>query len=97
METVELRVTQEGDWLPADELRRSMAEAVSVDAAIGVDLAGVEHLDARPLQVLLAFLIDRQASGKQVRLSHVSDGLARWFGYVGATTLVEPVRVDKAA
>jgi anti-anti-sigma regulatory factor len=95
METAALQVTRDGDWLPADEIRDAMVAAMSDEGPVGVDLAGVDHLDARPLQVLLAFFAERQSLGRTIRLRHVSDGLARWFGHVGAASLLQLIETDR--
>ena len=97
VDAIAMPVIRDGEWLPGDELRRSMAAAVSGDEAVEVELDGMEHVDARPLQLLLAFVVERTAAGRAVRLLHVSAGLARWFEFVGAASLMAPLQVERAA
>ena len=92
-----LAIGQAGTWLAGEELQQLLLARVTEGGNTLLDCAGIEHLDACTLQLLLAFLVQEQSAGASVGLSHVSTGLAQWFKQAGATSLVELVRLAEAA
>lgn len=83
-----VEIVRAGAWLPAEELQKTLAANVLEDAAVNLDMGGVDHLDAGPFQVLLAFVAQRQDQDRTVRLLNISAALEKWFGHVGAASLV---------
>lgn len=70
----------------ADELR-----AID-DAALSIDASNVRHLGTLTLQVILATVKSRHASGKTTTLASPSDACVDQLGLFGFTpeTLIEP-------
>jgi anti-anti-sigma factor len=82
-ETV-IRVTHEGNWLPAEQLRTVALSALNTKGRLILNLQEVDHLDADALQILLALARERKKQGGALTLAEVSTSLARWFEYAGA-------------
>jgi anti-anti-sigma regulatory factor len=74
----------DGEWLPAVELFERIKVAASMDGPLTVDLSGLEHLQAAPLQVLIATSLEWGCQGRHLTLLNVSDSLKRWFSLSGA-------------
>ena len=79
-----IQATNGGDWLPAEQLRRALAEWLGQSGEATVNLGGVDYLDAGVLQVLLALAAEQRSRGADLRLVHASSSLRQWFGYAGA-------------
>ncbi len=80
---VTIEVVRGGCWLPADDLQRGLSIHAMDERAIHLDVGDVEHLDAAPFQVMLAFIAQRLDQGRRVRLLNISTALERWFQYAG--------------
>jgi len=78
-----------GEWTPPDALREAALAILARDSKICVSLASVEHLDTSALQVLLALSAGVRGQDHTVELADVSPALRKWFGYAGATALLE--------
>ena len=97
-----LRVSRSGEWMDAAELRACAMTHASGDRAsdrasdlaaesaphLVLDLKGLDHLDARALQVVLAIRAGERGRGRELALEHVSGSLSRWFAWAGAEDLI---------
>lgn len=90
-------VAESGTWLLAEDLQQALSARVMDGGNTLLDCGEIDYLDACSLQILLAFVVQKQGAGGTVGLSHVSAGLAHWFGQVGATSLVDLARLAHAA
>jgi len=74
-----------GDWMPADELRETALAAVEAGRDVTLSLAGLNHLDASAMQIVLALDVEQKHRGRHLQLANVSPPLRQWFEYAGAT------------
>jgi ABC-type transporter Mla MlaB component len=79
-----------GEWLPAGELRVKALEAAGATTDVDVDLADVDHLDARALQILLALADELRQKGLSLHLVNASPLLCQWFEYAGTPSHLAP-------
>lgn len=78
-------VAEDGGWAPAEQLKDRALEAASTSDHVALDFAGIDHLEASGLQVILACNAACKSSGKSLELLNVSSGLRVWFDHCGAT------------
>jgi len=71
-------------FTPASELRDALLKALADGNDLKLDLAGLSHLEASILQVLLALQLEQLKSAKSLRLVNLSPELYRWFELAGA-------------
>jgi anti-sigma B factor antagonist len=71
-----LRVEGEIDMATADQLRTALSKALSDDAAVVVDMAGVTFIDASGIRVLLETAASRDGLGP---LTLVNAGRVSWL------------------
>jgi len=96
-EAITLRMSRSGQWMDAAELREWAMEQgiarLTADSAAGplprlvLDVKGLDHLDARALQVVLAMRAAERSRGIEPELEHVSESLRQWLAYAGAEEL----------
>lgn len=82
-----IAVARSGDWMPADELREAALAALQEGGDVTFNLAGLDHLDASALQILLAFAEEQTKQGRQMHLLKASPALGKWFEFAGTSTL----------
>ena len=84
-EPVSIKVNRAGDWMPVEELRKTVLELVHTGHDFSIDLDGVTHLDASALQVLLGAQLEQKNQGHRLDLLNASSEVLAWFDYAGAT------------
>ncbi|MGD0731331.1 MAG: STAS domain-containing protein [Terracidiphilus sp.] len=77
-------IERSGDWMPAEELRNAALGALEAGSDVTVNLAGVDHLDASALQILLVLDAEQKRWGRSFNLANSSPQLRYWFEYAGA-------------
>lgn len=70
--------------MPVEELRESSLAALKEGGDVAINLAGVDHLDASALQILLALDSEQKRRGQKLELTNASPNLRQWFDYAGA-------------
>ena len=88
-EPASIEVCRDGAWLSAGELFQRVGAASDLDGPLSLDLAGLDHLEAAPLQVLIATHLERAREGREVVLLNVSESLKRWFSLSGANFILK--------
>jgi anti-anti-sigma factor len=83
MEPIYIEVERSGDWMPAEELRKTALAASGENKNVIVNLGKVDHLDASALQILLALDADQKRRGHSLQLANASTHLRQWFEYAG--------------
>jgi anti-anti-sigma regulatory factor len=84
MEPITLHIERSGEWMPAEDLLATALEAVGQSREITIDLAGVNHLDASALQILLAIEQDQKSRQRGFHLANASAQLRAYFDHAGA-------------
>ena len=82
-----IAVARSGGWMPADELREAALAALQEGGDVTFNLAGLDHLDASALQILLALAEEQTKRGRQMHLLNASPALGKWFEFAGTSTL----------
>jgi ABC-type transporter Mla MlaB component len=78
-----------GEWIQSDQLREAALALLARDANVHLSLASVDHLDTSALQVILALSAGLKGKGHTLELADLSPALEKWFGYAGATALLD--------
>lgn len=84
MEPMTIHAEREGGWMPAEDLRAAALAVLREERDVILNLAGVEHLDASALQILVALAREQKERGRQLELERISPRLREWFAYAGA-------------
>ena len=83
-EPVLIRAGHSGEWTPAEELRAAALAASIQGMDVTLDCAGIDHLDASALQILLALDSELRNRGRKLQLAKPSEQLRKWLGFAGA-------------
>jgi len=83
LEPIFIEVERSGDWMPAEELRKTALAASGESKDVIVNLGKVDHLDASALQILLALDAKQKRQGHHLQLANASAHLRQWFEYAG--------------
>jgi anti-anti-sigma factor len=82
-EPIYIEVERAGDWMPAEELRKTALAASGENKDVTVNLGKVDHLDASALQILLALDAEQKRRGHNLQLANASPHLRQWLEYAG--------------
>jgi anti-anti-sigma factor len=79
-----IEVERSGDWMPAEELRKTAIAALETNDETTLNLGGIDHLDASAMQILLALDSEQKSRGQHLHLANTSPRLRQWFELSGA-------------
>ena len=58
-----IELQNSGDWIPADELRKTALDALALSSDLTLNFNGIDNLDASALQILLAMEFEQKRRG----------------------------------
>ena len=83
LKPIVIDVARSGDWMPAEELQKTVLPALVEGRDVTINLGNVEHLDTSALQILLALDAEQKRRGRNLQLINASSHLRQWFNYAG--------------
>lgn len=83
-----IAIASDGEWIPAEDLKERVLDAVSSAQNMALDFAGIRYLQGAALQVILACHSECERLGKTLTLVNVSSDLRAWFDHCGASWLL---------